>query len=436
MQIQHHIGKIFWTVADKAVYILYGLVYLVQASIMMPSELGLFALLIALNIWIFVITDSFALQLIIQFGFDEKSRSKINAYVLILHVGIVLLLSFTIMLFSNGLSDIFNEPRINEFAIFLPVLGLLMIPRTYAQKLMLKDHKMFLIFLTDIVFFGVISFFVFRAKFNHLSFDFYDATNAYMWGAAASSLIAVVLIAKDIKLNFKGEITLREILKFSIPVTLTNLLNTIPKQLDLFIVKLFFDLHFVGLYQTAKTLFRFFEEGINGVNGLVYPAAVRFMKANDMNSFKQLLIKSLSFTLITFSCLSIILATGVVDGLIEWFLSSKYAISLDLFKVMLIMAILLPFTIFYFLVVASGEIYSLMLNTVISILVSLLTYVTFGLLEYSYLMPLGYAVYLLTLTILNYQLLKKITKISLKPVELMSAVKDVKNFIGKRRGKI
>lgn len=432
MQIQHHIGKIFWTVADKAIYILYGLVYLIQASIMDPSELGLFALLIALNIWIFVITDSFALQLIIQFGFAEESRNKVNAYALILHIAIVMVLSSLIMLFSNNLSVIFDESRISEIGTLLPLLGLLMIPRTFAQKLMLRDHKMFLIFLTDIVFFGVISYFIFVAKFNNLSFDFYDAINAYMWGAASSSLIAILLVSKNVKIGLKGEITLIEMINFSIPITLTNLLNTIPKHLDLFIIKIFFDLHFVGLYQTAKTLFRFFEEGINGVNGLVYPAAVRFLKSKDYSSFKQLLHKALSFTLLTFSFLSLILASGILDGFIEWFLSSKYTVSLDLFKVMLIMAVMLPFTIFYFLVVATGKVQLLLTNTAISIGISILTYIIFGILEMRYFMPLGYAVYLLSMTILNYNLLKKETPISISPTDLFSAINDTINYLKKK----
>ncbi len=433
MQIQHHIGKIFWTVADKAVYILYGLVYLVQASIMEPSELGLFALLIALNIWIFVITDSFALQLVIQFGFNDESRSKANAYALILHISIVMVLSSLIMLFSNNLSTLFDEHRISEIGQFLPLLGLLMIPRTYAQKLMLRDHKMFLIFLTDVIFFGMISYYILDARFNQLNFDFYDAINAYMWGAAASSFVAIVLIAKDIKMGLSGEITFKEMIKFSIPITLTNLLNTIPKHLDLFIIKIFFDLHFVGLYQTAKTLFRFFEEGINGVNGLVYPAAVRFLKSKDFTSFKQLLNKSLSFTLLTFVFLSLILVSSLLDGFIEWFLSSKYAVSLDLFKVMLIMAILLPFTIFYFLVIATGRVKLLLTNTIISTLMSLLTYIIFGVMALSYLMPLGYAVYLFSMTLLNYHLLKMEATASIKPNDLLSAINDIKNYLYKKR---
>ncbi len=432
MQIQHHIWKIFWTAADKAIYILYGLVYLVQASIMDPAELGLFALFIALNIWIFVLSDSFALQLLIQFGFEESNKKKVNSVVILLHVIVVISLSLLVYMVTNLLSAEMTESRILEIGAYLPLLGLLMIPRTFAQKLMLKEHQTFKIFISDVAFFAVMAYFILYAKVNQLPWDFYDATETYFYGAGASSLISVATVWRELKFDFAGKVTIKEMLRFSFPITLTNLLNTIPKQLDLFIVKLFFDLHYVGLYQTAKTLFRFFEEGMNGINGLVYPAAVRFMKSQDLVSFKQLLIKSVSFTFLTFVTLTFLFLTGIADVFIEWFLTEKYTLSLGLFKVMLFTALLLPFSIFYFLVVATGKINVLLKNTSISIVISLVTYTVIGLLGIGMLMPLGYFAYLASMTILNYKLLKNSTYVEFKSSDLFQGIKDVKSFLQNR----
>ncbi|MBS4001433.1 MAG: oligosaccharide flippase family protein [Desulfobulbaceae bacterium] len=432
MQIQHHIWKIFWTAADKAVYILYGLVYLVQASIMDPAELGLFALFIALNIWIFVLSDSFALQLLIQFGFDESNKKKVNSVVILLHVIVVIGLSLMIYFASSLLSSEMTESRVLEIGSYLPLLGLLMIPRTFSQKIMLKEHQTFQIFISDVAFFAVMSYFILYAKFNGLPWDFYDATNAYFYGTAASSLVSVAMVWRELKFNLTGQVTVKEMLRFSFPITLTNLLNTIPKQLDLFIVKFFFDLHYVGLYQTAKTLFRFFEEGMNGVNGLVYPAAVRFMKSNDLASFKQLLVKSVSFAFLIFVSLTVLFMTGIVDIFIAWFLTEKYTLSLGLFKVMLLTALLLPFSIFYFLVVATGKINALLKNTSISLVISLSTYVVVGFLGIGLLMPLGYLVYLASMTILNYRLLKNSTYVECKTSDLFQGIRDIKSFVQNR----
>ncbi|MCO5251110.1 MAG: oligosaccharide flippase family protein [Candidatus Kapabacteria bacterium] len=432
MQIQHHIWKIFWTAADKAIFILYGLVYLVQASIMDPSELGLFALFIALNIWIFVLSDSFALQLLIQFGFDESNKRKVNSVVILLHVIVVIGLSLSVYIVTHLLSFEMTESRILEIGSYLPLLGLLMIPRTFAQKLMLKEHQTFKIFISDVAFFAVMAYFILYAKINQLPWDFYDATDAYFYGAGASSLISVAMVWRELKFDFSGQVTIREMLRFSFPITLTNLLNTIPKQLDLFIVKLFFDLHYVGLYQTAKTLFRFFEEGMNGINGLVYPAAVRFMKSQDLASFKQLLVKSVSFTFLTFVTLAFLFLTGIADVFIEWFLTEKYSLSLGLFKVMLFTALLLPFSIFYFLVVATGKINILLKNTSISIVISLVTYTVIGLLGIGMLMPLGYFAYLASMTILNYKLLKNSSYVEFKSSDLFQGIKDIKSYLQNR----
>src|SRR5690606_6564718 len=138
-QLQYHISKISWTFADKILYVIYGFILLLQISIMAPSDFALFNFLLALNTWIFVISDSFALQSVIQYGFDLLNRRKVNTYSVLLHLIIVIVLSGALYALQGIITNLLDEPRFLEITPYLPLLSLFMIPRTYCLKLMLRD---------------------------------------------------------------------------------------------------------------------------------------------------------------------------------------------------------------------------------------------------------------------------------------------------------
>jgi hypothetical protein len=112
LKLQDNIGLVSWTAFDKITYILYGVVSLLQMKYLEPDHLGLFALLINLHTWIFIISDSLALQNIIQFGVERENRKIVNLYSLILLIILTLGSSLIFYLFRHPLSDLFEEGRI------------------------------------------------------------------------------------------------------------------------------------------------------------------------------------------------------------------------------------------------------------------------------------------------------------------------------------
>jgi len=142
MRVQENIGKISWSFADKFLFLIYGFVSLFQMKAMVLSEWGLFSLLIGLNTWIFVVSDSLALTSIIQFGVVPQNRGKVNLISLIFHISIAVGSSLIFYLFRNELSTFFKEPRIYEVCLHLPLLSLIMIPRTYCLKFIYREYML------------------------------------------------------------------------------------------------------------------------------------------------------------------------------------------------------------------------------------------------------------------------------------------------------
>ena len=208
----------------------------------------------------------------------------------------------------------------------------------------------------------------------------------------------------------------------------------IPRLLDIVILKLFFDLKTVGIYQAARSIFRLFEEGINAANTLIYPALVKHFKSGNREEAYLITTKGISFVFISFVAVSIVLPLGVSKLLITLFLKSSYLDSIYYFNILLISSIFLPFFISYFVLTAADYHRTLLKNVGISVGVSLGAYVIIGYSQSIELIPLAYISFFATLAVLNYNIMKKEIFKSLKIAFIFRAFEDSLSFIRKKRG--
>jgi len=402
LRVQDHIGLISWSLADKALFILYGFVLIVIMNYTMPAEFGLYSLLIGLHTWIFTISDSFSLQSLIQFGMNEGNRRKVNLIALGSHLLLTLGISLVVFVLRYPLADLFNEPRILDVAAFLPVLSIAFIPRTYSQKIIYRIQNMFYLFLTNFVFFGVMSVMIFL-KISTVKFlSFNDLAYIYLFGSIASSLMALVLIRKELRFSRTGEIGWRKVYNFSWKMTVINLLHSFPRNIDIFIIKIFFPIETIGLYAAAKNLFRLFEEILNAMNGLVYPSAVKNEAANNKQALFDLMTKSVSFIFVGFAGLVIVLETGVSEWLINLVLNERYMQSVGYFNLLIIAAPFLALWYIFSIMMAKNKLIDIIKISTVSFLCSLTMMLIIGVLQLDKMVPLGYGTYIIVSGILAF----------------------------------
>lgn len=355
MRLTEHIDKISWSMADKFLFVGYGIITIIQFEAMAPEQMGLFGLLFGIFSWIFIISDSFALQSIIQYGVKIENRRYINTVSMILHILVTLGIASILFLLKSPISRIFDEPRLIDVFTYLPLLTLFNIPRTYALKIFYRDAKMNYVFFSNLVYFGIMGALTFYFLSTKSNIDFHDIVNLNMVGTAASALLSIFLIKADLKFKTQGNIKLSELIKFSTSYTLTSAIHLSPRQLDMYIIQYFFSTNVTGMYFLAKNLFRAFEEIVNAANGLVYPAAVRQLAKNDKQSLIDMTSKAISF-LVFFNLFVIIaLNLGLTEVLIKIFLSEKYYSAIPMFNILSIVALGLPFTAFGGTIIAYGR---------------------------------------------------------------------------------
>ncbi len=402
MKLSENIDKVVWTILDKGLFVVYGFVSLLQIRRLDPSDFGIYAILISLHTWIFVISDSLFLQNIIQFGFRKESERRTNTYSFVFLTLFVVAISFAIFFAKHFLISFFAEPRILYVANTLPILTILTIPRAYGVKFIYKHSRMFHLFLVNLAFFGTMSIYTVYLFFTLKQFHFDTMVEIYFLGTIVSSAVTIFLTSRLIKVGFSGSLALKEYFGFSLPVMGFSLFQSVPKQLDVLFLQYFFQSKIVGVYYSAKTLFRLFEEGINAGFSLVYPTAVRLISKQRQDELLSLLSKSISFTFLIICLLFIILEIGGTRLFISFFLPERYSQSIQFLNLMLWGTLFMPFQLIATLIMAQGKPKIVTNFIIVSALLVVALLLFIGIFDFVNLIPLGIVIYYISFAILLY----------------------------------
>lgn len=387
MKVSQHLGKISWSIADKALYVGYGFVQFMQINALYQGNAGnmasatatygMFTLVVTLNTWVTMIADGSALAGIIQFGVHKEDRKRVNMLAVAIYAAIV---AFSSILFYSA-SDFFEHSlRIKDFgivAMWLPLYLILTMPRMICLKLLLRDMGMSRIFIADLVWFGVRTLMTMMAMRSHSLVHLDDILYIDLVGMGACSLVFVILSWKELEFSWKGTMTLKKYLRYGVPLSLAGALSTAPRMLDVYVIAMFFGVGVVGLYNPAKNLYRIFEQAFDAVVTLLYPAAVRMYGQNRMSDLQILITKAISFTLIPTVIAVLALEAGLGSFLIN-LLVPQYSAVIGHFNVLTIAALAMPFGLMAGVIQAMGRSSALVLYSVISVAVSMIVLFAVG----------------------------------------------------------
>ena len=354
MQLTKHLNKISWSVADKSTYVLYGFATIAILAITNEIEYGIFSLFNYLHNFIFNISDSFTLQSLLQFSAVEEEKPRVNLIALINHTIFITIIVLLVLIFKSPISVLLSEPKIINVANALPLLALFSIPRYFCYRIMYRELKTFRLFMTNLVYFGSMSFLILYCYFQNFFLTYSDIINITYLGSALGTIVAILLSLKYLKFSFKGKTKYSDIMKFSAKYTVGSIILPIPRYCDIFFIQYFWGTSFVGLYSPAKTLFRFIDELINTVYSLIYSPSVKYIAKNDIKSLNSIITKSVSLLLVTFSFITLLSFLGVSDYF-SVFLPNKFVQAIPLFNILMLSSILLPITLLTSTISASGK---------------------------------------------------------------------------------
>jgi O-antigen/teichoic acid export membrane protein len=428
VRIQDHLAKISWTAADKGLYLVYGFVNIMQNNALPPQELGLYTLCNALQTFIFAVSDGFVLQSIIIFGTDKELRGSINRFAITWHVIITLGVSALVFLLQLPFAWLLGEPRLSAVAAYLPIFCLLGIPRTLCLKYLIRDVQARAIFTVNVVWISTmcgLTAWMLATK-RLVSFEAMFLIAAV--GMATSSLTALWITRKQ--LSFKGtkNMTQRELFRAGAYQGTASMLGNTVRQLDVTVVQFFFGTATVGVYQSAKTLFRFFDEGFGAITSLVYPATVRLVHEERQTELVALLSKMVSFSLVATLAVVLLTELNVAEYVISRLLSPKYAAAIGYFRLLSFAAPAMPFVALLPVMLAFGEMRRLLLFIIAAVVAGLTALACVGYLQLSAFAPLGFVFYTVTLGLLMFSFVRSRLHFPLRL--LWRAVPDTLDYFG------
>lgn len=387
MKVSQHLGKISWSIADKALYVGYGFVQFMQINALYQGNngdlaaatatYGMFTLVVTLNTWVTMIADGSALAGIIQFGVHRDDRKRVNMLAFAIYAAIVV---FASMLFYAAAGFIEDSLRIKDFSVvasWLPLYLILTMPRMVCLKLLLRDTGMSKIFFADVVWFGVRTVLTVIAMRSHTLVRLDDILMIDLVGMGACSLVFVLLSWKELEFSWKGTMSLKNYLHYGVPLSLAGALGAAPRMLDVYVIAMFFGVGVVGLYNPAKNLYRIFEQAFDAVVTLLYPAAVRMYGQNRMSDLQILITKAISFTLIPTIIAVVALEAGLGSFLIH-LLVPQYSAVIGHFNVLTVAALAMPFGLMAGVIQAMGRSTALVVYSAISVVVSMMVLFALG----------------------------------------------------------
>lgn len=400
MQLRKHLGILSWTAGDKLLFLGYGLVTWLQIRALSPEEYGLAAQLLTLQAWIAIVAEGSLLQSIIQYGHTETSRAHANFWALVLHALFTLGVAGLIVVLRVPLAALFNEPRFTAVATILPFYCFLGIPRSYALKLLQRELRVRDVFLTNAVWLGTSAAMTLSMLVRGTLRTFDDIALIACSAMGAGSIAGIILARDQLVWSRIGNLRISSILRFSFPQALMMAMATSIRQLDIFLVQLFFSTRAAGVYNAAKMLYRVFETGADAAVWLMYPVAVRMLHDDDRRHLLRILIAKALVLQILIAAIALIVLYAGGTPLLVGFLGVQYGDTVMIFNVMAIGALFLPFTMLQSVLLALHRVDRLLAITTTGVVAALLAYFSVGALDVLWLIGCGVAVYAATVAIL------------------------------------
>jgi len=192
-------------------------------------------------------------------------------------------------------------------------------------------------------------------------------------------------------------------------------------------VQYFFGTAIVGIFQSAKTLYRFFEALIDGISGLYYPALVRMHARGDRNAEHAMTSKIISFTMFSMTGIVLIFQIGIGEWLVNTFLSEKYMMAYQHFSLLMLTAIILPMMITAIIFITRDHMKALLANAVISSLTGIIVSIIIGMSGHSEFIALGTMSYTITFSLIG--ILYAIKQGIFYPMDFFRAIPDTVHFV-------
>ncbi len=429
-RIQDHLPKLSWVAADKLLFVLYGGIAILQIRALPPAEYGLYALLVSIQTWIFVVADGLVLQGIIQFGADRTIRPLVDGTVAVLYTFVIAAIVVALTAAEPAVRQLFGEPRFAHVVRLESVFCAVTIPRTFCLRVLMRDIQTRQIFWINAVWLGSMSLATVHGIMTGWLGSFESLAAIAIGGMAISSAVATLLTRGILApMRFRKD-QIKPLLHFGARQMTASVIHTSVRQLDVALAQTFFGTASVGIYQAAKTVFRFFELGLDAATSVVYPAAVAYHASGNHAALRAVLSKAMSALSIGY--LAAAGAVWIGGDAIGHVLGNRYGGATGMLRTLSLASLVMPLGLTGVVVVAAGAVAVHARITALAAGCALAWFFASGLLERWELFPVGIVAYYAVLGAGDWLAFHRRTGVELHVSDLWRIIPDGWKFLRER----
>lgn len=345
MQLSRHIGKAVWSTAGKLLYVALGIAFLLPRKVIGPESWGVYAVTQALLTSVFTLSDSFALQAMVNFGMEESRRKEAYSVAALLHLAFVVICTAAVYLGRTALAAFFDEPALLATLDIFPFFALGFLLRNFFLKVAQLHIDTRATFIIDFVWVGGTLALIVHGWLTGTLVTARDMIVIMALSSGASSLMGLALFGRKVRFTtgIDGSYAIRMV-RFGIAQLGSAVTLVLQTQGDALILKAFVSSAVVGNYDAAKSFFRGFEAIRDAGALFVYPAVAKLAVERRRAELVLLLEKMIGFMLIVVTPVVIAVWVGPTDYIFDLIYKGKFGEAATIFKILSLAALAIPFS--------------------------------------------------------------------------------------------
>jgi O-antigen/teichoic acid export membrane protein len=346
LQLSQHIGKAVWSTADKMLYVLLGLAYILPQKMIGAENWGIFVTAQAILTAIFTLSDGSTLQILVTFGMREDRRRQALTFSAIAHLFFIGIGTAAIYLCRYDLARLFGKPQLAGVLDYFPLMALGFLARSYLLKvsqLYIDTRSMFIIDAAWIISLLALIGIGWKKSTLATSEDMMLISAA---SAGFSSLVALVIYGRRVRWTVRFERALvRQFARFGTAQLAAAATIVVQTQGDLLVLAWFASAATVGNYDVAKKFFRAFEAMREAGSMVVYPAAARLRSQGRETEMVLMIEKMIGFMLVVIVPVVLLVWLLPIEHLFAIVFKKSYPQAAQIFRTLSLAALAIPFVL-------------------------------------------------------------------------------------------
>lgn len=333
-----------------------GFAFIIPQKVIGDSHWGIYASAQAILTSIYMLSDSLALQAMVNFGMDESHRRQALTLSAIIHTAFIALCTTGVYLSREMIAEFFNEPALVRTLGYFPLVSLGFLLRNYFLKVSQLHIDTRATFFIDLAWIGTTLALILYGWTQRTLIDADDMMVISGLASGASSLAGLWIYRKRVRftLSFDRAYSIRMI-RFGIAQAGSAATMVLQTQGDTLILKKFASSAVVGNYDTAKKFFRGFEALRDAGALFVYPAVAKLTAERRRDELVLLLEKMIGFMVIVITPIVLLVWFGPTEYLFNLVYKGKYQEAPVIFKYLSLAALAIPFSMNTYVLGGLGE---------------------------------------------------------------------------------